>query len=85
MKRLLPLLLATTSLATAQNPTGKITSPTPPPPVPGFTLAPPPPAYAPMKLHVHRKYNYMMQPWVKAWRRHPILHQQFKYVDIERG
>ena len=42
-------------------------------------------AYAPMKLHVHRKYNYMMQPWVKAWRRHPILHQQFKYVDIERG
>ena len=42
-------------------------------------------SYAPMKLHVHRKYNYMMQPWVKGWRRHPILHQGFKYLDIERA
>ena len=40
-------------------------------------------AYAPMKLHVHRLYNYMLQPWVKAWRKHPILHQVFKYADIE--
>ena len=41
-------------------------------------------AYAPMKLHVHRLYNYMVQPWVKAWRKHPILHEGYKYVDVVR-
>lgn len=49
MKRLLPLLLATTSFASAQTPAPKPAAP-PPPPVPGFTLAPPPPAYAPIKF-----------------------------------
>lgn len=49
MKRLLPLLLATTSLAFAQTPAPKPTAPAPAP-VPGFTLAPPPPTYAPMKM-----------------------------------
>jgi hypothetical protein len=48
MKRLLPLLLATTSVSLAQTPATKPAAP-PPPPVPGFTLAPPPPAYAPIK------------------------------------
>jgi hypothetical protein len=48
MKRLLSLLLATSSLALAQTPAAKTA--TPPPPVPGFTLAPPPPAYAPIKF-----------------------------------
>ncbi len=47
MKRLLPLALATSSLALAQTP---VTKPAAPPPVPGFTLAPPPPAYAPIKF-----------------------------------
>lgn len=49
MKRLLPLVLATSSLAWAQTPAAKTATP-PPPPVPGFTLAPPPPAYAPIKF-----------------------------------
>jgi ABC-type transport system substrate-binding protein len=41
-------------------------------------------AYAPMKLHVHRLFNYMMQPWVRGWRKHPILHEGYKYVDIAK-
>ena len=40
-------------------------------------------AYAPLKPNVHRKYNYMLQPWVKAWRKHPMLHECYKYVDID--
>ena len=41
-------------------------------------------AYAPMKLHVHRKFNHLLQPWVKAWRKHPILHEGYKYADVVR-
>jgi oligopeptide transport system substrate-binding protein len=40
-------------------------------------------AYAPFKLQVHRKYNYMLQPWTLGWRKHPILHEAYKYVDID--
>ena len=40
-------------------------------------------AYAPFKLHVHRKYNYMLQPWTLGWRKHPILHEAYRYVDID--
>jgi ABC-type transport system substrate-binding protein len=40
-------------------------------------------AYAPMKTHVHRRYNFMLQPWVRAWRKHPILHDTYKYADID--
>jgi peptide/nickel transport system substrate-binding protein len=40
-------------------------------------------AYAPFKLHVHRKYNYMLKPWVLGWRKHPILHEGYRYADID--
>ena len=40
-------------------------------------------AYAPFKLQSHRKYNYMLQPWTLGWRKHPILHEGYKYVDID--
>ena len=40
-------------------------------------------AYAPMKLHTHRKYNYLLQPWTLGWRKHPILHDAYRYVDID--
>jgi oligopeptide transport system substrate-binding protein len=40
-------------------------------------------AYAPFKLIVHRKYNYMLQPWILGWRKHPILHEGYRYVDID--
>lgn len=39
--------------------------------------------YAPMKLHVHRTREQMVQPWVLGWRKHPILHENYKYVDID--
>jgi len=41
-------------------------------------------AYAPMKLHTHRIYNHMIQPWIRGWRKHPILHEGYKYVDVVR-
>jgi ABC-type transport system substrate-binding protein len=40
-------------------------------------------AYAPFKLLVHRKYNYMLQPWTLGWRKHPILHEGYRYVDVD--
>jgi len=40
-------------------------------------------AYAPFKLLSHRKYNHMLQPWLLGWRKHPILHEGYKYVDID--
>ncbi len=40
-------------------------------------------AYAPLKAQVHRKYNYMLQPWVLGWRKHPILHEGYRYADID--
>ncbi len=40
-------------------------------------------AYAPFKLHVHRKYNYLLEPWTLGWRKHPILHEGYRFVDID--
>jgi ABC-type transport system substrate-binding protein len=40
-------------------------------------------AYAPFKLFSHRKYNFMLQPWTLGWRKHPILHEGYKYVDVD--
>ncbi|MGZ5583697.1 MAG: ABC transporter substrate-binding protein [Usitatibacter sp.] len=40
-------------------------------------------AYAPMKLLSHRKYNYMLQPWIRGWRKHPIILEGYRYVDID--
>jgi ABC-type transport system substrate-binding protein len=40
-------------------------------------------AYAPMKLFSHRKLNYMVQPWTLGWRKHPILMDGYRYVDID--
>ena len=40
-------------------------------------------AYAPWKLHVHRKRNQMVQPWVLGWRRNTFLRDAYRYVDID--
>jgi oligopeptide transport system substrate-binding protein len=40
-------------------------------------------AYAPFKIHVHRTYNYLLQPWTLGWRRHPIQYDSYEYVDID--
>jgi oligopeptide transport system substrate-binding protein len=39
--------------------------------------------YAPMKLSTHRKRNQMVQPWVIGWRKHPIMHDGYRYADID--
>jgi hypothetical protein len=39
--------------------------------------------YAPWKLQTHRKRNWLTQPWTLGWMKHPILHEGFKYVDID--
>jgi peptide/nickel transport system substrate-binding protein len=40
-------------------------------------------AYAPFRTLSHRKYNYMLQPWTLGWRKHPILLEGYRYVDID--
>ena len=39
--------------------------------------------YAPWKLHSHRRRNQLVQPWVLGWRKHPFLHEGYRYVDID--
>jgi ABC-type transport system substrate-binding protein len=39
--------------------------------------------YAPWKLHTHRLRNYVTQPWLLGWRKHPILHEGYRYADID--
>jgi len=40
-------------------------------------------AYAPFKLHDYRKRDELVQPWILGWRKHPILHEGYKFVDID--
>ena len=40
-------------------------------------------AYAPWRLGVHRIYNHLIYPWVKGFKKHPILYTNFKYLDID--
>jgi ABC-type transport system substrate-binding protein len=39
--------------------------------------------YAPWRLGVHRIYNHLQYPWVKAYKKHPILYTNFKYLDLD--
>jgi ABC-type transport system substrate-binding protein len=39
--------------------------------------------YAPVLLQAHRMYNYMAQPWLLGWRKHPILKEGYRYADID--
>jgi ABC-type transport system substrate-binding protein len=39
--------------------------------------------YAPWKINLHRKRNEMIQPWILGWRKHPFLHDTYKYADID--
>ena len=40
-------------------------------------------AYAPWRLGVHRIFNHLIYPWVKGYKKHPILYTNFKYLDID--
>jgi ABC-type transport system substrate-binding protein len=39
--------------------------------------------YVPWKLGTHRTYNYFRQPWLKGWRKHPVLHDTYRWADID--
>jgi ABC-type transport system substrate-binding protein len=34
-------------------------------------------------LHVSRERNQMLRPWVKGYKKHPVLQAEFVYMDIE--
>lgn len=40
-------------------------------------------AYAPWRLGVTRSWTHVMRPWVKGYKKHPMYHSQFKYLDID--
>jgi oligopeptide transport system substrate-binding protein len=40
-------------------------------------------AYAPWRLGVHRIFNHLQYPWVKGYKKHPILYTSFKYLDLD--
>jgi len=40
-------------------------------------------AYAPWRLGVHRVFNHLQWPWVKGYKKHPILYTNFKWLDID--
>jgi ABC-type transport system substrate-binding protein len=34
-------------------------------------------------LHISRERNQLIRPWVKGYKKHPILHAEYQYMDIE--
>ena len=34
-------------------------------------------------LHTSRERNQLIRPWVKGFKKHPILHAEFQYMDID--
>jgi ABC-type transport system substrate-binding protein len=40
-------------------------------------------AWAPFRLGVHRIFNHLQYPWVKGYKKHPILYTNFKYLDLD--
>ena len=39
--------------------------------------------WAPFRLGVHRIFNHLIYPWVKGYKKHPILYTNFKYLDLD--
>jgi hypothetical protein len=35
-------------------------------------------------LHVWRVRNWLSQPWVLGFKKHPILHADWQYLDVEK-
>ena len=34
-------------------------------------------------LHISRERNQLIRPWVKGYKKHPILNAEFIYMDLE--
>ncbi|WP_395823109.1 ABC transporter substrate-binding protein [Collimonas sp.] len=41
-------------------------------------------ADTPWVLHTARIRNWLVRPWVKGFKKHPILHSDWQYVDVEK-
>ena len=39
--------------------------------------------YAPWKLGVHRRVNFLIQPWISGYKEHPILRTTWRYLDVD--
>lgn len=39
-------------------------------------------AYAPWRLNVSRYRNMLAQPWIVGYKKHPILHAEWLYIDV---
>jgi ABC-type transport system substrate-binding protein len=39
-------------------------------------------AYAPWRLGISRYRNMLAQPWVLGFKKHPILHAEWQYIDV---
>ena len=35
-------------------------------------------------LHISRERNQLIWPWVLGYKKHPVLHGEFVYMDIDR-
>ena len=42
-------------------------------------------AYAPWRLGISRYRNMLAQPWVLGFKKHPILHAEWQYIDVATG
>jgi ABC-type transport system substrate-binding protein len=40
-------------------------------------------AYMPFKVHAHRVYSDLVQPWVQGYFRHPFMRDLWRFVDVE--
>lgn len=40
-------------------------------------------AYAPWRLGVTRSWVHVLRPWVKGYKKHPLYHARYKYLDID--
>ncbi len=40
-------------------------------------------AYAPWKLGVNRVEGYLLHPWIKCYKKHPILRAQWRFLDVD--
>ena len=41
--------------------------------------------YAPWRLDISRYRNMLVQPRVLGYKKHPILHSEWKYIDVDTG
>jgi oligopeptide transport system substrate-binding protein len=39
-------------------------------------------AYAPWRLDISRYRNMLVQPWVLGYKKHPILHAEWRFIDV---